>query len=458
MNQSPPRIAPIGVVSLLVFLFFLVSFANARDVPAFGPDTAPISSSQNGFFPASPAYVASPPTVQEIIVERRHHFHKELLIAIILTSIAIAMIILSTTCAWILWRKSHENPYLKDKQSSEIAPRGITLAPILSKFNSFKMVRKGLVAMFEYSSLESATNKFCESNLLGVGGFGCVYKAEFEGGLLGAVKKLAGGSVDCEREFENELDLLGRIRHPNIISLLGYCLHEETRLIVYELMEKGSLETQLHGPSHGSALSWHIRMKIALDTARGLEYLHEHCNPPIIHRDLKSSNILLDSDFHAKISDFGLAVVGGNQNKSNVKLSGTLGYVAPEYLLDGKLTEKSDVYAFGVVLLELLMGRKPVEKMAPSQCQSIVTWAMPQLTDRSKLPSIIDPVIRNTMDPKHLYQVAAVAVLCVQPEPSYRPLITDVLHSLVPLVPIELGGTLRLADQSPQKIKRNATH
>ncbi|KAJ4758110.1 Protein kinase superfamily protein [Rhynchospora pubera] len=302
MNQSLPRIAPIGVVSLLVFLFFLVSFANARDVPAFGPDTAPISSSQNGFFPASPAYVASPPTVQEIIVERRHHFHKELLIAIILTSIAIAMIILSTTCAWILWRKSHENPYLKDKQSSEIAPRGITLAPILSKFNSFKMVRKGLVAMFEYSSLESATNKFCESNLLGVGGFGCVYKAEFEGGLLGAVKKLAGGSVDCEREFENELDLLGRIRHPNIISLLGYCLHEETRLIVYELMEKGSLETQLHGPSHGSALSWHIRMKIALDTARGLEYLHEHCNPPIIHRDLKSSNILLDSDFHAKVS------------------------------------------------------------------------------------------------------------------------------------------------------------
>ncbi|KAL0452884.1 UNVERIFIED_CONTAM: putative receptor-like protein kinase [Sesamum latifolium] len=204
-------------------------------------------------------------------------------------------------------------------------------------------------------------------------------------------------------------------------------------------------ETQLHGPSRGSALTWHLRMKIALDAARGLEYLHEHCHPPVIHRDLKSSNILLDSNFNAKLSDFGLAILDGTQNKNNIKLSGTLGYVAPEYLLDGKLTDKSDVYAFGVVLLELLLGRKPVEKIAPARCQSMVTWAMPQLTDRTKLPSIVDPVIRNSVDLKHLYQVAAVAVLCVQPEPSYRPLITDILHSLVPLVPVELGGTLREA-------------
>ncbi|XP_019094022.1 PREDICTED: probable receptor-like protein kinase At1g80640 [Camelina sativa] len=209
-------------------------------------------------------------------------------------------------------------------------------------------------------------------------------------------------------------------------------------------MEKGSLDEQLHGPSGGSALTWHMRMKIALDTARGLEYLHEHCRPPIIHRDLKSSNILLDSSFNAKISDFGLAVSLDEHGKANIKLSGTLGYVAPEYLLDGKLTDKSDVYAFGVVLLELLLGRRPVEKLTPAQCQSLVTWAMPQLTDRSKLPNIVDSVIKDTMDLKHLYQVAAMAVLCVQPEPSYRPLITDVLHSLVPLVPVELGGTHRL--------------
>lgn len=173
-------------------------------------------------------------------------------------------------------------------------------------------------------------------------------------------------------------------------------------------------------------------MKIAIDVARGLEYIHERCNPPLIHGDVKSSKILLDSSFNAKLSDFGLAVTSGTENK-HIKVSGTVGYVAPEYLSEGKLTEKCDVYAFGVVLLELLVGRKPLEDVASAECQSLLTWAMPQLTDRSKLPNVVDPVIRNTMDIKHLYQVAAVAILCIQPEPSYRPLITDVLHSLIPL-------------------------
>ncbi|XP_020265697.1 probable receptor-like protein kinase At1g80640 [Asparagus officinalis] len=386
--------------------------------------------------------------MQILVIYEHHHLEKQLVLAIVLSSVAVALIFLSIFVVWIFWRRNQNDPEKKTAQGSDTS-RGITLGPILSKFSSFNTAgRKPSLAMVEYSLLESATNNFSESNILGEGGFGFVYKACFDGGFLAAVKKLNGGRQDCEREFENEVNLLGKIQHPNIISLLGYCLHGEMRFLVYELMHNGSLETQLHGPSHGSALTWHIRMKIALDAARGLEYLHEHCNPPVIHRDLKSSNILLDSEFNAKISDFGLAVTGGNENKGNIKLSGTLGYVAPEYLLDGKLTEKSDVYAFGVVLLELLMGRKPVEKLAPSQCRTIVTWAMPQLTDRSKLPNIVDPAIKNTMDLKHLYQVAAVAVLCVQPEPSYRPLITDVLHSLIPLVPVELGGTLRVSDPS----------
>lgn len=364
--------------------------------------------------------------------------NRKLLIALIAASAALGVIIFFMIFFWIYHRKRLD----KDKNHSSDVAKGI----VTSKFNSLKSTysRKTFVSLMEYNALESATNKFQESEILGEGGFGCVYKAKLDDNLYVAIKKLQGGTQDAIKEFETEVELLSQMQHPNIISLLGYCIHGETRLLVYEFMQSGSLESQLHGASRGSALTWHNRIKIALDVARGLEYLHEHCHPPVIHRDLKSSNILLHSNFNAKLSDFGLAVLGGAQNKNNIKLSGTLGYVAPEYMLDGKLTDKSDVYAFGVVLLELLLGRRPVEKLASTQCQSIVTWAMPQLTDRSKLPNIVDPVIQNTMDLKHLYQVAAVAVLCVQPEASYRPLITDVLHSLIPLVPTELGGTLRV--------------
>ncbi|KAL6888409.1 hypothetical protein ACP4OV_009435 [Aristida adscensionis] len=470
MPMPPPL--PLLCSSAVVVVLLLLGRplgANGRTTPSVAsssPSLAPsaatvkqaanasVASSNGGGAAAVLPATAAPPFVV-IVEERHHHFRRELIAAIVLASVAGVAIVLAALFACILWRRSRRALLdSKDAQSSDTAR--IAFVPMLNSFNSLKSSKKAAAAMMDYAALEAATGKFSESNVLGVGGFGSVYRANFDGGVVAAVKKLGGGGQECAKEFENELDVLGRIRHPNIVSLLGFCIHEENRFIVYELMENGSLETQLHGPSHGSALTWHIRMKIALDTARGLEYLHEHCSPPIIHRDLKSSNILLDSDFNAKISDFGLAVTSGNHSKGNLKLSGTMGYVAPEYLLDGKLTEKSDVYAFGVVLLELLLGRKPIEKMAQSQCQSIVTWAMPQLTDRSKLPNIIDPMVKNTMDLKHLYQVAAVAVLCVQPEPSYRPLITDVLHSLVPLVPMELGGTLRVGPESPYATQKHS--
>lgn len=382
-----------------------------------------------------------------------HHkdLNKKILIAVIVSSTVLGGILLSLSCYWICRRQTLKNSDAKTDNSLE-ASKGISSVPVLEKFNSMKKQAKkgnGAVTVFEYELLVAATSDFKDENILGEGGSGRVYKALFSGQLVAAVKRLKGGKLDAEKEFENEIAWLSVIKHQKVISLLGYCIHNETRFLVYEMMHNRSLESQLHGPSQGSALTWNIRMKIALDIARGLEYLHERCNPPIIHRDLKSSNILLDSNFNAKLSNFGLAVADGLQKKNNVNLSGTLGYVAPEYLIDGKLTDKSDVYAFGVVLLELLLGRKAMDKTLSSECQSIVTWAMPQLTDRTKLPNMVDPVIKDTMDLKHLYQVAAVAVLCIQPEPSYRPLITDVLHSFIPLVPVELGGSLRLVNQVP---------
>ncbi|CAA7408064.1 unnamed protein product [Spirodela intermedia] len=429
----------------------------ARYAPLYSPAAGPALAPLMWPVPRPSSGTVAPSSSGVAVTTEKHgrHLDTELILAIILASVALVAIILGLFGIWFYRRNNHLRPDSNGAQNSDGA-KVSTFGPILGKFNSMKTVKKGSVCAIDHALLEAATNNFSESNVLGEGGFGRVYKACMDDGVLVAVKKMENGGEDFEREFENEMDLLCRIRHPNIVSLLGYSNDGQTRFLVYELMQNGSLESQLHGPSNGSALTWHIRMKIALDAARGLEYLHEHCNPPVIHRDLKSSNILLDSEFNAKISDFGLAVTG--QSKGSVKLSGTLGYVAPEYLLDGKLTEKSDVYAFGVVLLELLMGRKPVEKITPSQCQSIVTWAMPQLTDRSKLPNIVDPVIRNTMDLKHLYQVAAVAVLCIQPEPSYRPLITDVLHSLIPLVPIELGGALRILDTSPSSKNKLSSH
>ncbi|KAL1096470.1 hypothetical protein V6Z11_D06G225100 [Gossypium hirsutum] len=362
------------------------------------------------------------------VIKVVHHqdLNKRILVTLIVASTLLCGVLLFLLYFWICRHKIMKNSNGEAKRNLE-PTKTISLSPIADQFNSLPMAcKKGSVAVIEYRLLEAATNNFRESNVLGEGGRGRVYKACFDGKFLAVVKKLDGGGHNVEREFENEVDWLIKIQHQNIVSLLGYCIHGESKLLVYEMMQNGSLESQLHGLTRGSALTWQLRMKIAIDVARALEYLHEHCNPPVIHRDIKSSNILLDSDFNAKLSDFGLAVVTGSQNK-NVKLSGTLGYVAPEYLLE-----------------ELLVRKKPLEQMSPSRCQSLVTWAMPQLSNRSELPNIVDPVIRDTMDLKNLYQVAAVAVLCIQPEPSYRPLITDVLHSLIPLVPMELRGSLRV--------------
>ncbi|KAL8209465.1 hypothetical protein R6Q57_006197 [Mikania cordata] len=405
-----------------------ILYVSTVSVPESSPASAPI------------------PSISSSMANHQSKSNKKLVITLLTASSVMVIFFLFAICLWKCHRK-------KAYKSNKTGMTKSDLSSFMSRSSgSMKTVTEkgsGSVVVMDYKLLESATDKFGETEILGEGGFGRVYRARMDENLCVAVKRLDDGSQDAIKEFQTEVDLLSKIQHPNIITLLGYCVHDETRLLVYELMHNGSLESQLHGPSNGSNLTWHCRMKIALDTAsRGLEYLHEKCKPSVIHRDLKSSNILLDSSFNAKLSDFGLAVMDGAQNKNNIKLSGTLGYVAPEYLLDGKLTDKSDVYAFGVVLLELLLGKRPVEKLAASQCQSIITWAMPQLTDRSKLPNIVDPVIRHTMDLKHLYQVAAVAVLCVQPEPSYRPLITDVLHSLIPLVPVELGGSLKLPKTS----------
>ncbi|EFH65540.1 kinase family protein [Arabidopsis lyrata subsp. lyrata] len=423
------HLLPIWVLGFFFFFFFstaLVVTQSEESSVVYVSHEIPISQAS----PRMGAQSPGPPIVKVVL---RQDLNKKILIALIVSSSLLCVTVMFLLYL-LLWRyRNMKNSFTGIKRNSD-SVKSVTTKPIVHKIDS---VRKGTIPVYEFQLLESATNKFSDSNVLSRGGRGCLYRACLDEKSSVTVKRLdGGGETDIEKQFETEVDWLAKIRHQNIISLLGFCVYRQTSCIVYEMMQNGSLESQLHGPSQGSGLTWQLRMKIAVDIARGLEYLHEHCHPPVVHRDLKSSSILLDSDFNAKISDFGFATVLTTQNKNLI-------HKASEHLLDGKVTDKNDVYSFGVILLELLLGKKSGEKPS-SEPESIVTWAVPKLSDRASLPNILDPAIKGTMDLKHLYQVAAVAVLCVQPEPSYRPLITDVLHSLIPLLPVELGGSLRI--------------
>ncbi|KAH7424866.1 hypothetical protein KP509_11G028400 [Ceratopteris richardii] len=240
--------------------------------------------------------------------------------------------------------------------------------------------------------------------------------------------------------------MLSKLHSEYLVGLIGYCADQDHRLLVYDYMLNGSLQSHLYSTGTSGSpplLDWETRLQVALDSARGLEYLHELVSPPIIHRDFKSSNILLDENFNAKVSDFGLAKLGSDKicGLVSTRVLGTHGYVAPEYAMTGHLTTKSDVYSYGVVLLELLTGRVPVDMKRPSGQGVLVSWALPRLTDRKKLAEMVDPVLEGQYAMKELIQVAAIAAMCVQPEADYRPLMTDVVQSLIPLVKHQRGGS-----------------
>ncbi|XXG80754.1 hypothetical protein AAC387_Pa09g1545 [Persea americana] len=292
--------------------------------------------------------------------------------------------------------------------------------------------------VFTYKELEVATDMFSEGNVIGNGGFGVVYRGRLNDGTVAAIKVLNRGGKQGEREFRAEVDLLSHLHCPYLVQLLGYCADQHHRILVFEFMPNGSLRHHLHPSSltQSQPLDWMTRLKIALDCARSLEFLHEQSVPTVIHRDFKCSNILLDHNYRAKVSDFGLAKTGSNKINGQIstRVLGTTGYVAPEYALAGKLTTKSDVYSYGVVLLELLTGRVPIDTERPSGEHVLVSWALPRLTNREKVMDMVDPSLQGQCSKKELIQIAAIAAVCVQPEADYRPLMTDVVQSLIPLV------------------------
>ncbi|URE22208.1 STYKc [Musa troglodytarum] len=232
--------------------------------------------------------------------------------------------------------------------------------------------------VFTYRELAAATGSFSSENLLGEGGFGRVYKGQLKvTNEVVAVKQLDRKGLQGNREFLVEVLMLSLLHHPKLVKLLGYCADGNHRILVYEYMPLGSLEQHLLDiKPNAKPLDWHTRMKIAAGAAKGLEYLHEIATPPVIYRDFKASNILLDEEYNPKLSDFGLAKVGPVGDKSHVstRVMGTYGYCAPEHAITGQLTKMSDVYSFGVVLLELITGRRAIDLNRPKREQHLVHW------------------------------------------------------------------------------------
>ncbi|CAI0441917.1 unnamed protein product [Linum tenue] len=297
---------------------------------------------------------------------------------------------------------------------------------------------------FQLSELRAVTQNFSAHFLLGEGGFGRVHKGYVDESLRHglkaqpvAVKLLDIEGLQGHREWLAEVIFLGQLRHPNLVKLIGYCCEEEDRLLVYEFMPRGSLENHLHIIAGLSmTLPWGTRLKIAIGAAKGLAFLHG-AESPVIYRDFKTSNVLLDSDFTAKLSDFGLATMGPEGSKSHVttRVMGTYGYAAPEYVSTGHLTTKSDVYSFGVVLLELLTGRRAMDKSRPKPELNLIDWAKPYLSGGSsrRLRYIVDPRFAGQYSVKGARLLAHLAAQCVSLNPKDRPKMPAVVDALVAL-------------------------
>ncbi|KAF9590839.1 hypothetical protein IFM89_038711 [Coptis chinensis] len=278
------------------------------------------------------------------------------------------------------------------------------------------------------SDLLKSTNNFDQANIIGCGGFGLVYKANLPNGTKAAIKRLSGDCGQMEREFRAEVEALSRAQHKNLVPLQGYCKHGNDRLLIYSYMENGSLDYWLHERVDGGAvLKWDVRLKIAQGAGKGLAYLHKGCEPNIVHRDIKSSNILLDENFEAHLADFGLSrLLCPYDTHVTTDLVGTLGYIPPEYGQTLTATFKGDVYSFGVVLLELLTSRRPVDVCKAKGCRDLVSWVL-QLRLENKEEQIIDPSIWSKSLEKQFVEVLGVACKCIDQDPKRRPSIEQVV-------------------------------
>uniref|UniRef100_A0A0D9VSP7 Protein kinase domain-containing protein n=1 Tax=Leersia perrieri TaxID=77586 RepID=A0A0D9VSP7_9ORYZ len=286
---------------------------------------------------------------------------------------------------------------------------------------------------FTYKELYDSTGGFSEDLFLGEGGFGQVYKGVLDAtGQEVAIKILNLQGNQGNREFLTEVIVLSKVHHANLVKLIGCCVDGDQRLLVYEYMPLGSLKSHLHDLTPDKKpLDWNTRINILVGAAKGLQHLHVNTDPPIINRDVKCENILLGDGYHPKLSDFGLAKLGptGDDTHISTRVMGTLGYCAPDYLESGKLTVQSDIYSFGVVMLEVITGQKVIDDTRAKAERNIVEWAIP-LINQKDFPKLADPVLNGQVHMRSLFRALIVAAMCVDRMANRRPDITAVVDAL----------------------------
>ncbi|EEF47433.1 serine/threonine-protein kinase cx32, putative [Ricinus communis] len=313
---------------------------------------------------------------------------------------------------------------------------GGNVSNAMDGFTNGQFVTNPNLRAFSFAQMKAATHNFRRDMVVGKGGFGNVYKGWLKekvppGGIRKtafAIKALNPTSTQGVQEWLAEVNFLGSLSHPNLVKLLGYCSDGGTYFLAYEFMKNGSLNRHLFGIR---PLSWDTRLKIAIGTAQGLYYLHT-LEKPVIYRDFKSSNILLDELYNSKISDFGLAYVAPLIADSHVttRVMGTFGYMDPEYIATGHLYVKSDVYSFGVVLVEMLTGLRAIDKKRPTEQRVLVDWIKPHLVSRIKLRNIMDSKLDGRYPLKDALKIAHLAFRCLQHNPQLRPSMKEVAETL----------------------------
>lgn len=359
-----------------------------------------------------------------------------------------------------------------NRSGSELNSQEIsnTSADSMRKNSFYSMSQRASnLRVFTFQELKTASKGFSRSVRLGEGGFGCVYKGVIKSledpsvKVDVAIKQLGKRGLQGHKEWVTEVNVLGIVEHPHLVKLLGYCADDDERgiqrLLVYEYMPNGSVEDHL-SPRSRTILPWQMRLRIARDSARGLTYLHEEMDFQIIYRDFKSSNILLDEQWNAKLSDFGLARLGPPEGLTHVSTAvvGTMGYAAPEYIRTGRLTCKNDVWSYGMFLYELITGRRPVDKNRPKTEQMLLDWVKPYLSDMKKFEQIVDPRLGKAYPLKSIHKLSVIANRCLVRQPRSRPKMSEVLVMVDNIVgaSIDIGViTLPIRDLEASETSEN---